>query len=185
MVTNSRVNTRELINNLRKKQLNNRNNNNNKIKIIKNNKGKNLEKIKIKKKNNKIKIIYKKKNIKNKKCEGNKKNFKENKEINGIEKWVKINNNNTQKNTIKSNEGENQISKSVIKKSLKEKYNNNKDRLELSVPQLYPRWEEPPEENTWVIGTLNCHGVNKLGEILAFSSLFRAMKADIMILIET
>ena len=40
-------------------------------------------------------------------------------------------------------------------------------------------------ENIWIIGTLNCHGLNKPGEILAFSSLFRAMKADIMILTET
>jgi hypothetical protein len=169
--------------------INNKNNNiiNKNKKIIKVIKIKNRKKIKEKKifrrkdKLITIKKIIKKINNKRKKkniCEENKKIKERIKEINNLKRIIP-------KDPIKSNkEKNNKIKTCVLKNFLEEKY-NNKDCLELSVPQLYPKWNNQNKENIWIIGTLNCHGLNKPGEILAFSSLFRAMKADIMILTET
>ena len=57
--------------------------------------------------------------------------------------------------------------------------------IEPKYKDLIPQWEISKDNEQWVIGTLNCHGLTKVGEIDALASDLKEMKSDIFIITET
>jgi hypothetical protein len=101
------------------------------------------------------------------------------------------NNRNTQENNPPINKGN--IKKFNIKKCKRKYYLNTKEliahkdilQIEPKSKELTPQWKTLKDDKQWVIGTLNCHGLTKIGEIDTLALDLKEMKADIFIITET
>src|SRR5882672_9257112 len=65
------------------------------------------------------------------------------------------------------------------------KYLKNLDIDQKIYENLIPQWKQLTNEKQWVIGTLNCHGLTKVGEIDALAQDLCEMKSDIFVITET
>jgi len=108
----------------------------------------------------------------------------------------KINNNGKKKknNEKNINTKKNKNTRKVLLKDQKKffyhdinklKYLKNLDIDQKIYENLIPQWKKLTNEKQWVIGTLNCHGLTKVGEIDALAQDLCEMKSDIFVITET